>query len=478
MTISPEFLGGGKARITLANGDGLPHIDEVNLFRAAARKKFIADALARFPALETAWLVGEIERIAQQAAAKPEEKPTGRGDVIPPPDRRQLYEAMGADVQADAMTVLKSAELLKTILSDIELSGVTGERKLAAMLYLVGTSRLLCKPVSAIIQGPSTSGKSYILDCVSKLFPPEAVFVATSITPNALYYLPDGSLSHKWIVAGERSRVEDDERAEATRALREMLSAGEITKLLPEKNKDGVLETRTVHQTGPIAFTETTTLPKLFDEDSNRCVLLQTDEREDQTRRILTATVASRAGNVDIGPIIRRHHAIQRALEQIQIIIPFADTLAQKFPTARTEARRAFGHMLSVIESSALLHQFQRQRQDGKIVASLQDYQLARRLLADPMSRLLGRALSPAAQRFLDRLKPRVAGRDTFTTRDAGKGEPASEQAIRSWLRELSDLDLVEVVEPPHGPKAAVWRMVLEAESPDAGSVLPDLETT
>ncbi len=53
------------------------------------------------------------------------------------------------------------------------------------------------------------------------------------MTPNSLYYLPGDSLRNRIIVAGERSRVQDDERAEATRALREMLSSGKLQKLVP-----------------------------------------------------------------------------------------------------------------------------------------------------------------------------------------------------------------------------------------------------
>jgi hypothetical protein len=37
-------------------------------------------------------------------------------------------------------------------------------------------------------------------------------------------------LQHRFIVAGERSRLQNDETAEATRALRELLSAGRLVK--------------------------------------------------------------------------------------------------------------------------------------------------------------------------------------------------------------------------------------------------------
>ena len=164
---------------------------------------------------------------------------------------------------------------------------MAGEKELAATVYLIGTSRLLPNPLAAIVQGPSSSGKSYVVKRASSLFPPEAVIMATQLTPQALFYMQPGSLVHRFIVAGERSRLENDDTAEATRALREMLSEGRLSKLLPIKT-DGRPETVLVEQDGPIAYIETTTLTKLFSEDANRCILLSSDERPEQTRRILS----------------------------------------------------------------------------------------------------------------------------------------------------------------------------------------------
>src|SRR5207248_365790 len=107
------------------------------------------------------------------------------------------------------------------------------------------------------------SGKSHLIDQTAKLFPAEAVIHATQMTPQALFHMKPGALAHRFVVAGERSRVEDDERAEATRALREMLSAGRLTKLMPVKVEGGRIETAQIEQEGPIAFIESTTLTKV-----------------------------------------------------------------------------------------------------------------------------------------------------------------------------------------------------------------------
>ena len=60
---------------------------------------------------------------------------------------------------------------------------------------------------------------------------PKSVVWATSMTPQSFYHAKPGSLSHRWVVAEERSRIENDDKAEATRALREM-RAGRLSKVM------------------------------------------------------------------------------------------------------------------------------------------------------------------------------------------------------------------------------------------------------
>ncbi len=389
--IEHHFLADGKTRLTLRAGTENPYIDTVSILSARARKSFVHAVLERFPQLETDQVQERVEAIASEyadwAAKQPTGKPTERA-AYTPPDGKALLAGMDQVAREQADKILRSPTLLQDLMADIDRMGVVGERKLAATIYLVGVSRLLDEPLAAIIQGPSSTGKSFVVEKICRLFPGEAVIRATSLTPQCLYYLPDGSLAHRWVIAGERSRREDDEQAEATRALREMISAGEISKMLPEKNRDGQIESRIIHQSGPIAFSETTTLSRIFGEDLNRCILLHANETEEQTRAILRAAGAD--AKADAQPTIRRHWAIQRLLDPLPVEIPFGPELVEKFPCAKTEARRAFGHLLALIRACALLHQFQRSRNaHGAIVAEPADYTLARSLLAEPMAQQL-----------------------------------------------------------------------------------------
>jgi len=231
--------------------------------------------------------------------------------------------------------MLEYPELLKRVVDDVAALGVAGERELAATLYLVGTSRLLPRPLAAIVQGPTSSGKSYIIEKVASMFPAEVVVLATQMTPQALFHMKPGALKHRWIVAGERSRKQNDDTAEATRALREMISSGQLTKLMPMK-VSGEIQTVRIDQEGPIAYAESTTLGTIFDEDANRCVLLTTDERMVQTQRIFDTLAKGYGGASNAAgraSIIGRHHALQPMLERADVVIPYA-TLRASPPVA------------------------------------------------------------------------------------------------------------------------------------------------
>ncbi|HUT14125.1 MAG TPA: hypothetical protein VMY42_26790, partial [Thermoguttaceae bacterium] len=367
------------------------------------------------------------------------------------PDR---LAKMPEPVKAEARAMLEDPDLLKRVVEDIGALGVAGEKELRATHYLVGTSRLLRHPLAAIIQGPSSSGKSYVLEKTASLFPPETVIRATQMTPQALFHMPPGSLKHRFIVAGERSRRENDEMADAKRALREMLSSGRLDKLMPMKVGS---EIQTVHiiQEGPIAYVESTTLRQIFAEDANRVLLLTTDERPEQTRRIIDKLAKGYSGanpEAATDRIAERHYALQRMLQPHPVVVPYAEQLGEMLTHDRVEARRAFPQLMSMIQASALLRQQQREMDtEGQLIATPDDYQLARYLLAKPIGRLLGGRLSDPARRFYERLPEWFGPEEEFTVQDAMAREQGSRSSVYGWIHVLHDGGFLEKTEGQRG---------------------------
>ena len=63
-------------------------------------------------------------------------------------------------------------DILSKFAETLKQRGVAGEQITAKILFLALTSRLLQRPVSCAIKGPSSGGKSFIVETVSEYFPP------------------------------------------------------------------------------------------------------------------------------------------------------------------------------------------------------------------------------------------------------------------------------------------------------------------
>ncbi len=371
--------------------------------------------------------------------------------------REELLAEMPENLRAKIKVILMSPGLLRWLVDGIEEAGVAGERFLSLTIFLAGTSRLLSRPLAVIVQGPSASGKSYSIEQVAKLFPPEAILSATDITPNALYYMEPGELEHKFVVAGERPRRQNNETAETTKSLREMISNGELVKVVTISDGDGPRAV-TVRQKGPIAYVESTTAPELYEEDANRCLVLHSDERPEQTRRILLADAKQLKGEstgLRRDQVREGFQCLQRMLIPLEVVIPFAQRLAELFPNEPLEVRRSFGHMTSMIKSIALLHQYQRPRDEaGRIVAQPEDYFLARLLLDEVFGQSLGRKPAEALKRFVARVRTLTG---EHTAKELAQSMNMSERTVREHLAELLELGLITQSTPARGPIPAGW---------------------
>jgi DNA primase len=370
--------------------------------------------------------------------------------------REEYLSETPADLQQKMIGILQDRNLLGWVMDGIADYGVAGERLLALTVYLTGTSRLLSQPLAVIVQGPSSSGKSYVIEKVAELFPEEAVLVATDLTPNALYYLPPGELEHRFVVSGERSRRHGDESAQATKALREMISSGRLVKVVSISDAEGPRSER-IEQPGPIAYAESTTAPELFEEDANRCLVLQPDERPEQTRLILDAKGRSLAGvqRADHKALRQEFHCLHRLLAKSAVVVPFAEELFRLLPCERLEVRRASGQIGAMIQTFALLHQFQRDWDElGRVIAQPEDYWLARQVLDEAMSRALGQKSADALRRFVERVKDHTG---EFTAKELAKLLNTSDRTVREHLQTLAELGLLKQMREGRGQIPAMW---------------------
>jgi hypothetical protein len=458
LTLEALPMSGFKTRVTARVDGNLVHMDVVDLAKDSSRNRFAKALSTKVPTANAADIHAELLTMAPYCTSASDA--VSNASEANSTDADELLASMPKDICVDAKAMLEDPVLIQRIVDDIAVLGVAGEKELTASTYIIGVSRLLDRPLAGRIHGPSASGKSYLIEQTARLFPSEAVLLATQMTPQALFHMRSNTLSHRFIVAGERSRMEDDERAEATRALREMISSGKLSKMMPTKVAGGQIETVLIEQEGPIAFIESTTLAKIFEEDANRCITMHTDEQSAQTRRIIRQIAKGYGGTLNLAiteRTIQKHHAMQRMLRRLPVFVPYAESLGELFSDACVEARRAFPQLLRMIEAVVVLHQFQRRHDShGRLIATDDDYRIARHLLLKPLTRLLGGGLSDPAKRFYERLQKRTPG--DFTTTDIRREEKCK-TSMYGWLNELRDVGFVDLVEEGRGQKPARWRL-------------------
>jgi hypothetical protein len=438
--------------IVFGNEEKPMYSDTLDIANSKKRIFFVKEVVQKYPGIEAEILeqaiLDEVARITtEKCKAKENTEDIQETDPL---------VATPQEVKEAALELLKSENLFEQVIADIAAIGVAGEENLALMLYVIMTSRLLDKPLSAIVQGASASGKSFTIETVAKLMPPEAVVQAHDFTNQALYYLPGGSLKHKVVISGERVQEyrhnKDGYAEDNTKAFREMVGSGELRKAVTVKGPAGRPTTALIHQPGPIAYLESTTAANIHDEDSTRLLPLATDESASQTRKVVEAQRREAKGQIisetKRQEIIRRHHTMQRLLKPLAIRITYIDTIS--LPETKIVTRRTNEQFFSALRSVALLRQYQKIIQYDEttsqeyIEADEIDYEIVYRI----MNTVLERTYSPLNQQSRDLLQTMLqhTGRDIdFTQKDCEQWCGVSNATVRRRLSPLVSIGAISV---------------------------------
>jgi len=360
-------------------------------------------------------------------------------------ESKQLFQASESIIQND---------VLNEVTRFCSENFIVGEDSNIKLTYLVLTSRVLARPISLAIKGPSSSGKSYILEVVLKLFPESAYYALSSMSEKALIYSEE-SFIHRFLIIFEASGCNSDFLSYVIRSL---LSEGCIRYITVETTDNGI-KPRVITQEGPTGFITTTTAHRLHPENETRMFSIDIKDDSKQTKNILyeIAEIAQGINRITRSPA--EFIAFQTWIEKYgchDVVIPFAKELAELTHTNAVRMRRDFTAVINLIKTVAILYQNKREKDDnGRIIAIISDYKVVYDLVSEIINEGVEKSVSHAIRETVEAVKRLLpdSSNDDFEDDDENPKKSKKPEYV----------DLPSIAEELHLDRSSISRRVYKA---------------
>jgi DNA primase len=474
--LSPDTL---KINLLVSRDEAF-YVDTLDLYGARARTSYATQAAVALGMAEGVMLA-DLGRVLLQLETLQDAQIRKALEPAAP-----AAVTLSDDERTAALALLQSPTLLEDILADFEACGVVGERTNKLIGYLAAVSRKLAGPLAVVVQSASAAGKSSLMDAVLAFVPEEERIRYSAMTGQSLFYLGQTQLKHKILAIAEEEGVR-----RAAYALKLLQSEGELT--MASTGKDpitGNLVTQEYRVEGPVMIFLTTTAIEIDEELLNRCLVLSVDEGREQTQAIhrrqrSRRTLDGLLAGEEREQVRARQQNAQRLLRPLAVVNPYADQLT--FMDDRTRTRRDHEKYLTLIDTIALLHQYQRPIKNTTHHGTTIEYiEVTRADLAQANALahdLLGRSLDelpPQTRNLLQALCAMVASRMQaealprsdvrFSRREAREATAWGDTQLRVHLERLVAMEYLLVHRGQRG-QSFVYELVYDGD----GSAAPYL---
>ena len=393
-----------KVNLLISSND-IVHVDTFDLYSARHRQSFIQQAATEL-GIDIRVIKTDLGKVLLKCEALQEAQIKQKLDT----NKQKTDVVLSDDETQSALALLKSPDLLNSIMRDITRCGLVGENHNALASYLACISRKLDGPLAILVQSTSAAGKSALMDAVLNMMPDEDRVHYSAMTGQSLFYMGETDLKHKILAIAE-----EEGASQASYALKLLQSEGELTIASTGKDETtGNLVTKEYRVEGPVMLFLTTTAIDIDEELLNRCLVLTINESREQTQAIhqlqrKKRTLEGLLQKQDKQHIVKLHRNAQRLLKPLHVLNPYAERLT--FLDSQTRMRRDHEKYLTLIDSIALLHQYQREvktitRHDVPIEyveVTIEDITLANQLAHDILGRTLDE-LPPQTRKLLDHM--------------------------------------------------------------------------
>ncbi len=378
------------------------HMDKLDLYASKQRQVFVNQASVEL-GVEADVIKRDLGKVLLQLESLQQQT-----EVAP------MDEGLNDEERDAALSLLKDDSLLSRILIDFTAAGVVGEESNKLVGYLACVSRKLNRPLAVMVQSSSAAGKSSLMDAILNLMPENERVQYSAMTGQSLFYMGETNLKHKILAISEEEGAHN-----ASYALKLLQSEGEVTIASTGKDENtGDLVTKEYRVEGPVMLFMTTTAIDIDEELLNRCLVLSVNESREQTKAIHVAqrqsrTLAGLQSKLKKEQLTKLHRDAQSLLRPLAVINPYADQLT--FLDDKTRTRRDHEKYLTLIDSIALLHQYQRKvktvEHNGAAVeyveVELVDIEVANRLAHEILGRTLDE-LPPQTRKLLTKIQMMV----------------------------------------------------------------------
>jgi hypothetical protein len=396
-------------------------------------------------AIAGAGLLRQLQREAQQRAEI-------LAALADPEKRAEMRERCAAG----AVSLLGRTDLLDELVKDAKTLGLVGEDRAAKLVFLALHTRHFAfpeRPVSVIVKGTSSAGKSWLVKTIVRLFAPGSVIEMTGMSAKWMVYASQQGVdfAHKMLFVHEACGVDD----EVQKMLRVLLSEGRIIwrTVIEQQAHELTVE-------GPTGLIETTTELAVHWENETRLLSVPMDESTAQTRRVLDR-LGEGAGEI----ALERWHALDRwvGLGPRDAVIPFQAAIGRLARPVAPRVRRDLTTLLELVRAHALLHESLREYDEaGRVIATLDDYaavyDLTRDLFAAAVELVVNESIRDVVQAAAEIIAPKVDRDGTppvATSAEIARQLERDRRSVNRWITAAVEAEFLEDASPRPGQGVA-----------------------
>ena len=300
-----------------------------------------------------------------------------------------------------AEDVLKNKSILFSFKQDTD-SLLVGEEEARLLTLICLISSITDKPISVVVKGYSSSGKSYLSTTIMRFVPDMFYKFLTEATAKSFFHLDKEAIRHKIVYIAELPGSDSSDYA-----IRSIQSENKLViqlSIKDPKTNDFFVKEKVVE--GPVGFLITTTKFRVNPENETRMFSVFTDPSKEQTSKILWFI----AGDEDEQIEDEKWKVAFSQLVPYRVKIPYLELVLSRFPLeirSRRDAQR-FKTLISVV---TLIHQKNRELKEDKkgkyLEATAADYYISKRIMNDFLSMSIFE-LSNVEKSILDIIKEKV----------------------------------------------------------------------